>query len=665
MAELPALSDLMRDVLDLALPTSLQLSPDGKSVAYSTITKWKIRTTDHPAQSIWVADVGVPKSARTLTDGAWNDQQPAWAPDGRALAFLSDRGEKGKATAIYLLAAPGSGGGATPRAVTPEKHEQPIAKFRFAPDGKQIAFAAASEKSPERRAKEEAKDDAQVWGEDWDFARLFLCNVEDGSVEPIFKQDAHVYDFAWSGDGTQIAIATNPTPHIESEYSHGSDISIVDLKSGEVKRVCHHGGNVQTLIWVGPNLHFVGCCTPGQHTSGLVVYSVGSLDENASAKKAGYGEDSCAVSLTKVGEEVLVYSEANMQDQLRLLNGELILGGRKKISDFDAVKSNQDSDMTLVIAQGDINTPTEVYSVTPSGDFTQLSDHGSKFSGKRFGECVFLECQSLDGKEKLEGLFVTPAQYAGHDGHPTQPLPTLVLLHGGPYMQSMDAFDQGGGVTATVPAILAQGHAVFMPNYRGSSGRGNRFSEYSRGGMGIYDEPDLVALTQAAIDARCADPARLVAGGWSQGGHLAYLSAVRNGAHGLGWRFRGIIAGAGVTDWDTMVLTSDVGLWQAQAAGAAPWQVDGTNVASRSGSALWEFKRARDEGRIPPMLMLHGSNDERVPITQAWGFRRALDEAGLPFEFVTYPRQGHHFQNRKHLEDLVRRTLRFLQTHLA
>ncbi|KAH8887243.1 putative acylamino-acid-releasing enzyme [Thozetella sp. PMI_491] len=648
MPELPALSDLMRDVLDLAIPGSLQVSPDSKSVVYSTGTKWRHRTTEHTSRSIWIADLG-----------------PAWAPDGRALAFLSDRGGRGKATAIYLLAAPGSGGGVTPRALTPAKHERPIDKFLFAPDGKSIAFAAAAEKSQERRAKEEAKDDAEVWGEEWDYARLFLCNVEDGLIETIFEQDAHVYDFAWNGDGTQIAIATNPTPHIESEYLHGSDISILDLKSRDLKKVCHHGGNIITLIWAASNLYFVGYNTPGQHTSGFVVYSVNSLDERSSAKKVGYGEDSCAMSLVKVEDEVVVYSEAGMEDHLRFLSGELILGGRKKISDFDAVKSARESDMALVVAQSDMNTPTEVYSVSPSGEFTQLSDHGNKVSGQKFGACIFLECQSLDGKEKLQGLFVTPAQYAGPDGHPTRPLPTLVLMHGGPYGRSTDAFDQGGGITAAVPAILAQGHAVFMPNYRGSSGRGDRFSQYSRGGMGIYDEPDIVALTQAAIDARCADPARLIAGGWSQGGHLAYLSAVRNGAHGLGWRFRGIIAGAGVTDWDTMVLTSDVGLWQAQAAGAAPWQVDGADVASRSGSALWEFESARVEGRIPPMLMLHGANDVRVPITQAWGFRRALDQAGLPFEFVTYPGQGHNFQNRKHFEDLIRRTLRFLQTHLS
>jgi dipeptidyl aminopeptidase/acylaminoacyl peptidase len=89
--------------------------------------------------------------------------------------------------------------------------------------------------------------------------------------------------------------------------------------------------------------------------------------------------------------------------------------------------------------------------------------------------------------------------------------------------------------------------------------------------MGVYDEPDIVAMTQHAIAQGYADKTQLVAGGWSQGGYLSFLSSVRNGAHGFGWRFRGVIAGAGITDWDSLVLTSDVGYMQAQTAGGSMW----------------------------------------------------------------------------------------------
>jgi dipeptidyl aminopeptidase/acylaminoacyl peptidase len=79
------------------------------------------------------------------------------------------------------------------------------------------------------------------------------------------------------------------------------------------------------------------------------------------------------------------------------------------------------------------------------------------------------------------------------------------------------------------------------------------------------------------------------------------------------------------------------------------------DLKKRTGSAL----------RIPPVLILHGEKDQRVPITQSWVLRRALDEAGLPFEFVTYPREGHHFTERKHVEDLMERILRVVRMHLS
>jgi len=94
------------------------------------------------------------------------------------------------------------------------------------------------------------------------------------------------------------------------------------------------------------------------------------------------------------------------------------------------------------------------------------------------------------------------------------------------------------------------------------------------------------------------------------------------------------------------------------------WNMEKSDLKTRAGSALWEFKHAALDGRIPPMLMLHGEKDTRIPISQAWGFRRALDQAGLPFEFVTYPREGHSFRERKHVEDLVERVLRFVKHHL-
>ena len=130
------------------------------------------------------------------------------------------------------------------------------------------------------------------------------------------------------------------------------------------------------------------------------------------------------------------------------------------------------------------------------------------------------------------------------------------------------------------------------------------------------------------------------------------------------------MAGAGIADWSAVTLEADAGFFQAQLGCGATWQVGaktgrGAEVEKerqRRGAMLADV--ARDK-RIPPMLILHGENDARTPIAQAGGFRRALEEAIWPFEFVAYPREGHHLRERKHLEDLQKRLLLFLRTHLA
>lgn len=146
----------------------------------------------------------------------------------------------------------------------------------------------------------------------------------------------------------------------------------------------------------------------------------------------------------------------------------------------------------------------------------------------------------------------------------------LVLIHGGPYCRITDTFDMWDPFHIMIPCLLARGFGVLIPNYRGSSGKGELFANAVRGGLEVTDEPDIVAMTQQAIKLGFADKHLLIAGGWSQGGYLSYLSAVRNGAHGFGWQFKGVIAGAGITDWDTLALTSDVGYMQAQTAGGSP-----------------------------------------------------------------------------------------------
>jgi dipeptidyl aminopeptidase/acylaminoacyl peptidase len=660
---------LTHNVLNLAIPCHPKLSPDGRNVVYGTRRKLN-HDGGGAGTSIWIASSTSERSARPLTSGANFDSQPKWSPDGTSVAFISRRVEAPGSCTLYLVQPQAD---PQPKAITPPQHRERITKYQFRPDGKAIAFLARPERSPEREAKER-ENVAIVWGQDWVYTHLWLTTVATGAVEPLFKQHANVVDFAWNANGTRISFITHRTPDIESKFLHGADIHILDCDSGDVQTVYHVPGgmwDLRSLIWSGASLYFLSCHELAGDTSGLAIYSIGPLDSEkpSELETIGFDEEACPDSLLVVGDDIVVYVQNRMEDQLRLLhNGQVLFRQQKRIVDFDVVRRPTDGQLLQVIVSGDVNNPSEAISIDAEGHRIQLSDHGAAcgLSGQTFGFCSFVACSTLDRRETLHGLYLTPAQLAGHNGKPTSPLPTFVYMHGGPYARCADSFDSFCALHTFIPVYLREGFGVLLVNYRGGSGHGRRFASYAQAGAGIFDEPDVVALTQHAIHSGLADPERLVAGGWSQGGHLAYLCAVRNGAHSLGWRFRAVVAGAGITDWAAATLESDAGFFQAQLGCGAPWREGSAGVEGQQRrGAIWEFADALRDKRIPPMLILHGENDARTPVAQARGFRRALEEAGLPFEFVTYPREGHHFRERKHLEDLQKRLLLFLRAHLA
>lgn len=660
--------DLIKDILGLVVPDQLELSPDGKQVVYTGVAKWnhKPKNEQHK-RAIWIAEADTEQSACRLTDGTFDDRDPRWSPNSQTVTFLSDRGTRGQSCAIYLLQL--SSEAREPKNLTPSESEQKISKYCFSPNGQHVFFIATPEKSAERKAREEVGADVQVWGEDWDFAHLYRVDVESGHVETLFDEDLHVVDFALNDDGTQIALVTGRTPDIESEFLHGRDIKTYHLTAGGLANSdasLHVPRAVQHLVWSGTALYFIAYNIPENSSTGQAVYAA-NLTTNTSAgvtyTRVSYGdEESCPEGLRKAGTNVLVYVQHDMEDQLRLLDGKILLRQKKRIVDFDAVVAkDKGNEIMMVAASGDINKPTEVFAVDThtASISTQLSSHGASFKHSFADDVHFLSCPTLDGKETVSGIYFRPV-----GATPNKPLPTYVSIHGGPYYRQTDSFDSLDSYVLFAPLLLAAGIAVLLPDYRGSSSRGQRYASYAMyPGYGMYDQLDILAMTQHTVERGLADPDRLAVGGWSQGGYLSYLSAVRNGSHGFGWKFKCAVPCAGISEWVSMTLQSDIGHGQAEGAGAL-WRMDKSDLSIRSGSALWEFKEAVKHGRIPPLLMLHGQDDARVPVTQAWGFRRALEDAGLPFQLVTYPREGHFIQETRHLEDAMQRVVEFVKGNL-
>ena len=203
-------------LFELEVPKNIKISPDGSQVVYQLQAPF--RKGKHALSSIWLADVHKEHSARQLTSGLFNDKEPQWSPDGQTIAFISDRAKQGESSAIYLIRPDGG----EAYAITGGDNKKGIASFKWSPSDQFIAFLSADEESAEDKKKKDDGDDADVYGEKWEYNRIKLVHVATRVVETPSKSDEHVMECVWSRDAKMLYYIATKTPEVNSPVYHGS-----------------------------------------------------------------------------------------------------------------------------------------------------------------------------------------------------------------------------------------------------------------------------------------------------------------------------------------------------------------------------------------------------------------------------------------------------------
>ncbi|GCE07423.1 S9 family peptidase [Dictyobacter aurantiacus] len=643
------MSDLSAEqVVDIARPGGIELSADGSRVAYVVSTGGK--KDEHGVSALWVAPIDGSAPPRQFTSGESKESSPRWSPDGRQLAFLSDRAERGTA-ALYLL--PIDGGEA--RRLGDKESKREVKQFAWSPGGGQIAFSSADEPDEEEERREKERDDANVYGERLQYARLRLLSLASNEVTTLVSQERHVADFVWHPRGTELAYVTWQTPELES-MAHEHVIERIPVAGGEPQVVCRWSGMVNNLTWSedGKVLFFIGSATRKAQSS-MVVYCVDA--EGGEPRRLAGGETNCIYYLYPLHhqQQVAIAAVEGLSLNLYRLDGqsgELSRifpseeESRREDSAFDAadVRQLEDGRVAVAMARGSSVQPPEVWAGIggagePLKELRQLSTHNAGLAGISFVQQEAFYWTASDGL-KLDGLLLRPPTAVEGER-----LPTVVLVHGGPYGCWMAGFNLSWGKWAQWLALA--GYAVLMPNPRGGSGHGEEFAAAALGDVGGADYGDVMAAVDAAIERGIADPERLGIGGWSQGGFMSAWAVTQSD------RFKAAIMGAGVSDWGLMVQTSDLPDFEQELGRTAPW--DGLEAQRhRELSPITFASRVKT-----PVLILHGENDARVPVSQAIGFHRALRHYQVPTEMVLYPREPHGIGERAHQLDLLRRVRRW------
>ena len=628
-------------LVDLQCPKDPRISPSGQRVVYCVQPATK---QDYSKSALWIADIGLANSARRLTSASFKDDSPRWSSNGETIAFLSDRANVGKSSAIYQMS-PISEGEIV--AITDPSNEQQISKFSWSPDGRFIAFLSADELDIKEGSGTASKDDAYVYHAQWNCNRLRIVCVENRTIRTLSHKDRHVTDLAWNWSSDKLIYVSQITPDVNSPWENGIVIERVSLDTQSSLSVITFPGELSHLNWCESQVFFLAGKTPEKTCSAGTIYRM--TQDGEGLTQYAFGNKNCAQDMRRMADFPVAHVQQGLEDQIYQLcetSTKLLYSGLHQITSWDIV-GNESAGWTLAIGKGSSSKPTEIFSLQGS-DLIQLSQHGQTIADLEFGSgAPFYACTS-DGVD-LDGILLTPTRDR------SKPLPTVVSVHGGPPSRVTSAFDCFP--FHWEPWLASKGYAVLCPNYRGSTSHGEDFVAHSRGGVGTKDYDDIITMVHAGIQRGVIDPDRVAIMGYSQGGFLSYLAVTRSD-----FCFRAAVCGGGITDWDMLTMSSKFEVFESELApGGAPWAVSKPgDTATRHASPIWHMKNIDT-----PILMLHGEADETIPLSQAVAFHRGCIYHEVDCQLVIYPREPHLIAERWHRIDMLKRIEEFLALHMT
>ncbi|HYI15518.1 MAG TPA: S9 family peptidase [Thermomicrobiales bacterium] len=618
---------------DLKTPSDPHVSPDGRWLVASVTTTAK--ADKHRNAAIWLADTSGQQDERQITTGSANDTHPRWSPDSRELAFLSDRSKRGT-NQLHLLTL--DGGEATE--LTDVRGG--ISGFCWLPgDTRRIACLAVDARDEDlEKRRDDERDDANIYGEFWPLARIVIRDLDSGDERRIDTGDQHVSYVEPSPDGGRLAIALSETPEIDHLLAT-SRIAVVDLDSGAVTEVVEQGFWASSIVWSrdGSRLFF----TSGSGDTPVGSSQLWTVAASGGEQPACISVDAphCFASLTRPADRdvLLAVIACGVESEIHSIDPDShestvvahIAG------DFNGLSVSADGTVLGMLASTP-DRPDDLFVLRDSDELTRVSNFHTLLDDIALGPQEVLTWQRAG--VGLDGILIWPPGKSRADG----PLPCVVSIHGGPYGRWSNEF-----ITRFGRWIAQHGYLVFLPNPRGGAGHGAAFAESVLNTVGNEDYLDIISGVELLIEQVLADPDRLGCGGWSQGGFMTAWIV------GQTTRFKAGVMGAGVSDWGMMIATSDIPTYEQHMGGGNPY--DGVGPHSFDAQSPASFV----SNAKTPVLIVHGENDERVPVTQGIHFFRGLRRYGVPTELVTYPREPHGIQERNHQIDLNRRIVEWFQ----
>ncbi|HEY1975234.1 MAG TPA: S9 family peptidase [Candidatus Baltobacteraceae bacterium] len=623
-AQQAAMAQVLHVYSTLAGFPDISISPDGSRIAFAKEI--------HHETTLWIQAIGG-RTASRLTAGngkaAFDEFEPAWSPDGTYVAFFSDARSKDH-PALYIADA---NGGSVRRLNALGGLPQ---RMTWSPDGRFLSFLYIAHPHRKAGALMPGARQVGVIGSVVDEQQLATVDVHTGTLSLITPSDDYVYEYAWSPDNKRFALT----------YARGSGtnnwwiakLATVDAAGGSPHDVLAPSFQINAPAWSpdGTRIAFIGGIMSDFGSVGGDVYDVSAAGGEPTNLTPNAHFSATAIHWSRP-QQIIV--DAHVSGALHLLALDVSTGATTTVIDGDdtlrSISYAHNAD-TIALVRSSWSRPAEIWAGTPS-DLRQVTDDNEKVPNLA-GRAVSLTWKS--DRFAPQGWLIAPPHV-----DPGRKYPMVMIVHGGPSSESLPSYD-----SPFVVALTSSGYYVFEPNPRGSYGQGEAYTQANIKDFGYGDWRDDLSGIDAAIAAAPIDGNRLGLFGWSYGGYMAMWAETQT------QRFKAIVAGAGVVNWQSYYGQNDIDQWMIPFFGASVY--DDPAVYAKS-SPITFIKNSHT-----PVLILQGERDEEVPAPQSFEFYHAMKTLGVPSELVVYADEGHSSQKPKDRIDTFTRTVEWFDRYL-
>jgi dipeptidyl aminopeptidase/acylaminoacyl peptidase len=638
-----------------------QCSPDGKWVAYSVGTI-DVKEDKHDSD-IWMVSYDGKTDLR-VTSSPESEATPRWSPDGRYLSFLSSRPGKARGSQVWIIDRRGG------EAVQLTDVKGRLQSYEWSPDGKRLALVIGDPDPDAEPAAESGaapgaaggagrgkapkpividrykfKSDGAGYLLSGRHSTIYLFDVSTKKLDRLTTgKDYDESSPSWSPDGARIAFMSNHAS--DPDRDPEGQLYVADARPGSAEKALSPldmpaGRGKPEWSPDGKSIAFLVGDEKKYGAYGMERLAVVASDGSAKPAlvKAGADLDRgvSAPHFTADGRaiDVIVADDRSAYPARIPLAG----GAAQKLMQPPIVMSalHQSGGCSAAIVASDTR-PNEIFAYE-NGSLRQLTHQNDElFAQLDIPASEDVSFKSKDGTE-VHGLLTKPAGYTAGSK-----VPLLLRIHGGPNGQDAHSF------SSEKQWFTANGYAVLAVNYRGSSGRGQKFSRAIFADWGHYEVEDLEAGVDQVIKMGVADPARLGVGGWSYGAILTdYMIATDT-------RFKAATSGAG-TAFTVAFYGTDQYIIQYDYEIGPPWKNFDTYV-----KISYPFLHA-DRIKTPTMF-LGGERDFNVPVQGGQQMYQALRSLGIDTQLIIYPNETHGIQRPSYQRDRLERYVAWYDKYL-